>query len=386
MKTDKQIAASAAEFAERWKGKGYERGQSQLFWADLLTNVFGVENLLEFLRYEEQVESMVDSTNFIDVHIPSTKVLIEQKSINIDLRKPIKKGDGFITPFLQAKLYIVNMPQNQHPKWVVTCNFKSFLVYDMNQPNKEPEEILLEDLGTEYYRLKFLVDAQSEHISKEMEPAKLTKDNVFARAKGGEDSLDNIIMVCKECNSSKGKMDLFEWYATIRKQWPPINVLVHYLKNIYLYSVDNGLMDKHLMILEYKESIGQWHYNMIWNNAPKSQPDTYGWDSIAYTEERKARVFTYMMDCKMHQRVREGLEPYKTEEIKKEWKLFCYVYNSIIRNIEISDEDKAMAEKYFDDTVALARLGHAAFSDVKEDYELDDAWEYDTLSFKDSNF
>ena len=42
--TDKQIAAAAAEFAERWKGKGYERGQSQLFWADLLTNVFGVEN------------------------------------------------------------------------------------------------------------------------------------------------------------------------------------------------------------------------------------------------------------------------------------------------------------------------------------------------------
>ena len=169
MKTDKQLAVAAAEFAARWKGKGYERGQSQLFWADLLTNVFGVENLLEFLRYEEQVESMVDSTNFIDVHIPSTKVLIEQKSINIDLRKPIKKGDGYITPFLQAKLYIVNMPQQEHPKWVVTCNFKSFLVYDMNQPNKEPEEILLEDLGTEYYRLKFLVDAQNEHISKEME-------------------------------------------------------------------------------------------------------------------------------------------------------------------------------------------------------------------------
>lgn len=169
MKTDKHMATAAAEFAERWKGKGYERGQSQLFWADLLTNVFGVENLLEFLRYEEQVESMVDSTNFIDVHIPSTKVLIEQKSINIDLRKPIKKGDGYITPFLQAKLYIVNMPQNQHPKWVVTCNFKSFLVYDMNQPNSEPEEILLEDLGTEYYRLKFLIDTQSEHITKEME-------------------------------------------------------------------------------------------------------------------------------------------------------------------------------------------------------------------------
>lgn len=169
MKTDKQMAAAAAEFAARWEGKGYERGQSQLFWADLLTNVFGVQNLTEFLRYEEQVASMVDSTNFIDVHIPSTKVLIEQKSINIDLRKPVKRGDGYITPFLQAKLYIVNMPQHEHPKWVVTCNFKSFLVYDMNQPNSEPEEILLKDLETEYYRLKFLVDEKSEHISKEME-------------------------------------------------------------------------------------------------------------------------------------------------------------------------------------------------------------------------
>ena len=163
------MAAAAADFAVRWEGKGYERGQSQLFWADLLTSVYGVENLPEFLRYEEQVASMVDSTNFIDVHIPSTKVLIEQKSINIDLRKPVKKGDGYITPFLQAKLYIVNLPQSEHPKWVVTCNFKSFLVYDMNQPNSEPEEILLKDLGTEYYRLKFLVDEKSEHISKEME-------------------------------------------------------------------------------------------------------------------------------------------------------------------------------------------------------------------------
>ena len=169
MKTEKQMAAAAADFAARWEGKGYERGQSQLFWADLLTSVYGVENLPEFLRYEEQVASMVDSTNFIDVHIPSTKVLIEQKSINIDLRKPVKKGDGYITPFLQAKLYIVNLPQSEHPKWVVTCNFKSFLVYDMNQPNSEPEEILLKDLGTEYYRLKFLVDEKSEHISKEME-------------------------------------------------------------------------------------------------------------------------------------------------------------------------------------------------------------------------
>ena len=169
MKTEKQMAAAAAEFAERWQGRGYERGESQLFWADLLTNVYGVENLPSFIRYEEQVKNMVDATNFIDAHIPSTRVLIEQKSLGKDLRLPIPQSDGSkLNPFQQAKRYVANMPVDEHPKWIVTCNFEQFLVYDMNQPNGEPEEIWLKDLGKEYYRLQFLVDQKSEHLSKEM--------------------------------------------------------------------------------------------------------------------------------------------------------------------------------------------------------------------------
>ena len=168
MKTDRQIAAAAAAFAERWQGRGYERGESQLFWTDLLSNVYGVENLPDFIRYEERVNSMVDSTNFIDGHIPSTRVLIEQKSIDKDLRAPIPQSEGGkLTPFQQGKKYVANLPLSQHPKWIVTCNFKEFLVYDMEQPNGEPEQIFLKDLGKEYYRLQFLVDAKSEHITKE---------------------------------------------------------------------------------------------------------------------------------------------------------------------------------------------------------------------------
>ena len=169
MKTDRQIAAAAAAFAERWQGRGYERGESQLFWTDLLSNVYGVENLPDFIRYEERVNSMVDSTNFIDGYIPSTRVLIEQKSIDKDLRAPIPQSEGGkLTPFQQGKKYVANLPLSQHPKWIVTCNFKEFLVYDMEQPNGEPEQIFLKDLGKEYYRLQFLVDAKSEHITKEM--------------------------------------------------------------------------------------------------------------------------------------------------------------------------------------------------------------------------
>jgi len=166
--TEKQMAARASDFAARWKGRGYEKGDSQIFWADLLQNVYGVEDIADFIRYEEQVK--VDATNFIDGHIRSTRVLIEQKSIQKDLRAPITQSDGQrLTPFQQAKRYSAELPYSERPRWIVACNFQEFLVYDMEQPNGEPESILLENLGKEYYRLQFLVDVKSEHLQKEME-------------------------------------------------------------------------------------------------------------------------------------------------------------------------------------------------------------------------
>ncbi len=168
MMTDKQIAAAAAEFATRWKGRGYERGESQPFWIDLLSNVFGIETPTDgFIRFEEHHK--VDESNYVDGRIPSTRVLIEQKSKDKDLRAPIRQSDGaLLNPFQQARRYVVGLPVSEHPRWIVTCNFSEFLVYDMEQPNGEPAQILLENLGKEYYRLKFLVDSKSEHLSKEM--------------------------------------------------------------------------------------------------------------------------------------------------------------------------------------------------------------------------
>ena len=98
------------------------------------------------------------------------------------------------------------------------------------------------------------------YCGKEMEPSKLTKDHVFPRSKGEANDMDNIIMVCKTCNSSKGNMDLFEWYCEVRKEWPPLNILIHYLKNIYLYSIDNGLMDKHVEEMDTMELPFKWQY------------------------------------------------------------------------------------------------------------------------------
>ena len=168
MATEKQKSAAAEAFASKWNGTGYEKGDTQKFWLELLQKVLGVEDPYSFVEFEDKV--MVDNTNFMDVYIPATRVLIEQKSIDKNLGAPIHQSDGsLLNPFQQAKKYIVGLPLSRHPRWVVTCNFAEFWVYDMEQPNGEPQKIMLKDLGKEYYRLQFLVDQKSEHISKEMQ-------------------------------------------------------------------------------------------------------------------------------------------------------------------------------------------------------------------------
>ncbi len=165
---DKKQREAAERFAEEWRGRGYEKGESQTFWLQLLQSVYGVEDPYSFITFEEQVH--LDHASFIDGYIPSTSVMIEQKSLGKSLSQAIRQSDGsLLTPFQQAKRYIVELPRDMHPRYVVTCNFQEFWVYDMNKPQGEPEKIRLEDLPREYYRLQFLVDSGSTHLQKELE-------------------------------------------------------------------------------------------------------------------------------------------------------------------------------------------------------------------------
>ena len=164
--TERRVAAKA--FYEYWKDRGYEKGESQPFWLSLLRDVLGVEAPEKFITFEEQVR--LDHTSFIDGVIPATHVLIEQKGRGKDLHKPIKQSDGtLLTPFQQAQRYSAVLPYSQRPRWIITCNFEEFLVYDMEKPNGEPEQILLKDIAKEYYRLMFLVDTGDENIRRETE-------------------------------------------------------------------------------------------------------------------------------------------------------------------------------------------------------------------------
>lgn len=167
--TDAEQREAARRFINAWHGKGYEKGDTQRFWMSLLGDVLGVQNVAEKIEFEKEV--IIDrQTKFIDGYIASTKVLIEQKSLGKDLTKAIPQSGGkMLTPYEQAKNYANNMAFDEAPRWIITCNFSEFYIYDMNKPGADPEIVKLENLQAEIYRLKFVVDENSKNISKEME-------------------------------------------------------------------------------------------------------------------------------------------------------------------------------------------------------------------------
>jgi len=167
MKQNEQKKAARA-FADFWKDHGYEKGETQAFWLSLLRDVFGVEHPEVQIVFEEKVK--LAHASFIDARIPATNVIIEQKGSHVDLSKGAAQSDSAVlTPKEQAQRYGNALPYSQRPRWIVVCNFRLFLVYDMEHLDREPERIELKDLPEEYSRLTFLTapTEQTIHIQKE---------------------------------------------------------------------------------------------------------------------------------------------------------------------------------------------------------------------------
>ena len=202
--TDTEQRLAARQFIKDWTGHGDEKQETQRFWISLLQNVFGVEQATNAIEFEVRVK--LDHTSFIDGYIKDTRVLIEQKGADIDLRKGYKQSDSSVlTPFQQARRYAGYLPHDMNPRWIVVCNFKEFHIHDMNRPNDTPEIIRLEDLEKEYPRLQFLIDKGNERIQKEMEISLLAGDLVGKlydallkqyNSPASEDELKSLNMLC----------------------------------------------------------------------------------------------------------------------------------------------------------------------------------------------
>ena len=170
--SDKQKAAQA--FADKWRGRGDEKQDTQSFWIELFQKVFGVADATDGFKFEyrvkrESVSGKRDkTTNFIDALIPKTKVLIEQKSNDINLDNEYQQSDKqALTPFAQAMQYNAWLPADLRAKWIVVCNFEEFRIHDLNDPMADPAVVKLADLADKFHAFDFMVDENVDTVTVE---------------------------------------------------------------------------------------------------------------------------------------------------------------------------------------------------------------------------
>ena len=171
MDTRRQKAA-AKTFAAKWlAAAGDEKQETARFWLELVRDVLGAENAADLLRFEEKVG--LSHQSYIDVYVPGTHVIIEQKSAGVDLTAAKAQSDGAVlTPYEQAKRYADGLPYDERARWIVTCNFREFRIHDMSL-RKESERafpvsvIALRELPEQCHLLRFLIDTQSVRVEKE---------------------------------------------------------------------------------------------------------------------------------------------------------------------------------------------------------------------------
>ena len=166
--TDMERREAARQFYYKWNGRGKEDEDARSYWIDILVNIFGVDHVTDRVDFEKKVVSPAGTTNRIDVYIPETRVLIEQKSLGIALDKP-QAGHGGKTPFEQAKEYDNYLAFNEKARWIITSNFSDIWIYDMDTQKPEPKKLQLSDLQTKYPLLEFLVKKNVKKVTDEMQ-------------------------------------------------------------------------------------------------------------------------------------------------------------------------------------------------------------------------
>lgn len=163
-----QRKKNAAAFAAEWSGRGYEKGDAQVFWTELLQQIVGMQNISRNVRFEYRTAS----GGFIDCLIPDAGVIIEQKGLGVDLDKPEERQGRMVTPFEQALAYAESFPRNRQPRFVVVCNFSTFRVHDRDAcPRADLAgkyvEFTLEELGRNPHLLDFVTDPANSRSERE---------------------------------------------------------------------------------------------------------------------------------------------------------------------------------------------------------------------------
>jgi len=112
------IRNRAKAFARDWRGKGYEKGETQLFYREFF-DLFGC-NVANFGRFEEPVKKLDNKRGYIDLLWPGT-LLVEQKSKGGDLQEALG----------QARDYLLCLEKEKQPRYLLLCDFQRFALHDL---------------------------------------------------------------------------------------------------------------------------------------------------------------------------------------------------------------------------------------------------------------
>lgn len=158
-----EIRKNAASFVKEWAGETYEKGESQSFWSDLFA-IYGVRRR-NVAKFEARAQKIAGGTGFIDVFWPGM-MIAEQKSTGKDLH----------AAEAQAMEYLTTVSDAEMPRYVVTCDFSTFRIRDLEDPSGNGAvTFALEDLPTEVERLGFIAGYQKRSFGSEQQAAASVK-------------------------------------------------------------------------------------------------------------------------------------------------------------------------------------------------------------------
>lgn len=162
---------AARQFYQKWHDRGREDEDDRSYWLDILQRIMGAGDATDRVEFQKKV-IVSGNQKEIDLYIPETKIIIEQKSLGIPLDKKIRQSDGaLLTPYEQGKRYNDNLPFSEKARWIVTSNFEEIWVYDMDEriPEQSVVKISIRDLQSQYALLDFLLEKKVKKISREVE-------------------------------------------------------------------------------------------------------------------------------------------------------------------------------------------------------------------------
>ena len=138
-----EIQNQAAEFASKWEGETYEKGESQSFWSDFLS-VYGIDRRRQGALFEYSTKKVSGTRGFIDLFWPG-KLVAEQKSAGRNLEDAEK----------QASEYVLAMSDDELPQAIVVSDFATFKLFNLLK--KEKVEFTLAQFHGNEHAFGFLI-------------------------------------------------------------------------------------------------------------------------------------------------------------------------------------------------------------------------------------